>query len=322
VREGLSEPELAVFDLLTRPDPVLTEAERTDVKRIARKLMTHIEEKLVLDWRKKAETREAARVLVKDILDELPGAYDPETYDRKCDIVFNHIFASYYDDGRSVYDEDSPGDAAPVAVPGPSVTTIDVDTLTEQMLERIKQDTAFAEMVAEQLRGADAFFAVPTAQLIAADETYAVEFKSTARWNLEEERKDKRMEDAVVKSIAAFLNTDGGTLLIGVADDGSLLGLGHDCAQVKPPTPDGLVNWLTTHLISALRRPAVMRTRTRIELVDGIELCRVDVAKSSVPVRAKMSDKSDVFWVRMNNSSRALPEESVDEYVADHWTVA
>lgn len=60
VREGLSEAELAVFDLLTQPDPELTEAEREDVKRVARQLMAHIEDRLVLDWRRKAETREAA----------------------------------------------------------------------------------------------------------------------------------------------------------------------------------------------------------------------------------------------------------------------
>jgi type I restriction enzyme R subunit len=91
--EGLSEPELAVFDLLTKPDPELTDEQREEVKRIAHKLMEHITDRLVLDWRKKAETREAARVLVKDVLDELPDAYDPKTWERKADAVFNHIFA-------------------------------------------------------------------------------------------------------------------------------------------------------------------------------------------------------------------------------------
>ena len=51
-----------------------------------------------------------------------------------------------------------------------------------------------------------------------------------------------------------------------------------------------------------------MRTRARIESVRGVDICRVDVAKSSVPVRAKMSDKDDVFWVRMNNTTHAWPE--------------
>ena len=321
VREGLTEPELAVFDLLTRPDPVLTDAERAEVKKIARKLMTHIEEKLVLDWRKKAQTREAARVLVKDILDELPDAYDPETFDRKCEIVFNHIFASYFDDGRSVYDEDAPIEPEPApggGEPG-AVATLDVSTITEQLLEHIKTDATFAELVAEKLKGKDAFFAMSTEELLAGNETYEVEFKSTARWNLHESRKDKRMEDAIVKTIAAFLNADGGTLFIGVDDARKPIGLANDCALVKPPTIDGLVNWLTTHLINALRHPAVMRTRTRIEPVAGVEICRVDVAKSSVPVTAKMSDKDEVFWVRMNNSTHAWPEEAVDEYTRDHW---
>ncbi len=321
VREGLTEPELAVFDLLTRPDPTLTDQEQADVKKIARKLMSHIEEKLVLDWRKKAQTREAARVLVKDILDELPDAYDPETFDRKCEIVFNHIFASYFDDGRSVYDDDAPADAGPmtVAVEPGTVVTLDVSTITEHVLEQIKSDAAFAEMVAEQLKGKEAFFAASTEQLISNDETYDVEFKSTARWNLVEARKDKRMEDAVVKTIAAFLNADGGTLLIGVDDQRAPIGLAHDCAVVKPPNADGLVNWLTTHLINALRHPAVMRTRARIESVRGVDICRVDVARSSVPVRAKMSDKDDVFWVRMNNTTHAWPEDTIAEYVRDHW---
>jgi len=79
------------------------------------------------------------------------------------------------------------------------------------------------------------------------------------------------------------------------------------------------VNWLTTHLIGALTHAAVMRTRTRIDRVDGIEVCRVDVARSSVPVRALMSGKDEVFWVRMNNSTRALPEIELEQYVQDHW---
>ena len=324
-REGLSEPELAVFDLLTQPDPTLTQEQRTEVKKIARKLMEHITERLVLDWRKKAETREAARVLVKDVLEELPDAYDPATWQRKTDAVFNHIFASYYDDGFSVYDEDLPVPrAAAVAVapaPSPALAPaeIDVAQITQAVLEQIKADPALAEQIAEQIKGRQAFFAVPSDELIAGDETYEVEFKSTARWNLREACKDKRMEDAVVKTVAGFLNTDGGTLFIGVDDAGRPRGLAPDSTVVKPPSADGFVNWLTTHLIGALTHAAVMRTRTRIDRVDGIEVCRVDVARSSVPVRARMSGKDEVFWVRMNNSTRALPEIELEQYVQDHW---
>jgi hypothetical protein len=62
-----------------------------------------------------------------------------------------------------------------------------------------------------------------------------------------------------------------------------------------------------------------MRTRTRIEQVAGRQICRIDVARSSTPVTARMSDKDGVFWVRMNNSTRALPEIEVEDYVRERW---
>ncbi|UJA20476.1 HsdR family type I site-specific deoxyribonuclease [Thermoleophilia bacterium SCSIO 60948] len=320
VREGLSEPELAVFDLLTKPDPELTDDERSEVKRIARKLMGQIQDRLVLDWRKRAETRESARVLVKDVLEDLPEAYDPETWERKTGIVFDHIFAAFYDDGGSVY-----GDVASVTPPVERDTVdaeagpVDVDAVSATVLEKIRSDRHFAELVAEQLRGDGAFFAATTDELIAGDEGFAVEFKSTARWNLREEAKDKRIEDAIVKTVAGFLNADGGTLLIGVSDDRQVLGLGSDLPLVKPQSADGLVNWLTTHLIGAIGHTAAMSTRVRIDAIAGREVCRVDVARSSRPVMASMSDRREVFWVRMNNSTRELPEIEWDAYRRDRW---
>lgn len=322
VREGLSEPELAVFDLLTQPDPVLSEEERKQVKQIARKLMDHITDRLVLDWRRKAETREAARVLVRDVLDELPDAYDQDTWQRKANAVFNHIFASFYDDGDSVYDEDT-HDEASVAVLAPPAASaaaeIDLDKITDTVVEQLREDPLLAERIAQQIGGRSAFFAVPSHELIKLAETYGVEFKSTARWNLNDAAKDKRMEDAIVKTVAGFLNADGGTLLIGVGDDGEAVGLEFDTPLVKPQTSDGLVNWLTTHLIESLSHTAAMRSKIRIEQVDDVEICRIDVARSSAPVEARMSDKTVRFWVRMNNSTRALPEEEIEEYTRERW---
>jgi type I restriction enzyme R subunit len=260
-------------------------------------------------------------------LDDLPDAYDQETWERKAGIVFDHIFASYYDNGGSVYaggpDLMKPAaERAAVARTSPAqaaAKALDVDEVTAAVIEEIKSDPGFAELVAEQLRGEKAFFAVPTEELIAKEETFDVEFKSTARWNLVEERKDKRMEDAIVKAVAGFLNADGGTLLIGVADDGRVMGLASDLPLVTPKSTDGLVNWLTTHLVNALSHSAVMRTRARIDRLNGGEVCRIDVARSSAPVLARMSDGAEVFWVRMNNSTRGLPEIEVASYVRDRW---
>ncbi len=192
--------------------------------------------------------------------------------------------------------------------------------MTAAVVDEIKSDPGFAESVAAQLRGRKAFFAVPSEELIEKDEQFDVEFKSTARWNLHDGCKDKRMEDAMVKTIAGFLNTDGGTLLIGIGDDGGVIGLEHDLPLVKPANADGFVNWLTTHLINALTGPAVMRTRARIDRLGDREVCRIDVADSSAPVVARMSDGAEAFWVRMNNSTRSLSEAEVEVYVRDHWS--
>lgn len=123
---------------------------------------------------------------------------------------------------------------------------------------------------------------------------------------LREGRPNKAMEDGIVKTVAGFLNTDGGTLLIGISPDRQVLGLDHDYQRVKPPNGDGFVNWLTTHLANALGHAAVMRTRARIAMRDGHEICRLDVARSSQPVWARTTKLDRVFFVRMNNSTRAL----------------
>jgi type I restriction enzyme R subunit len=107
IAEQLSEEELTVFDLLTRPallELELTEAERDEVKAVSKKLLTTLkQEKLVLDWRKRQQSRAAVRVAIDEILDELPECYEPNIYDQKCEAVYQHIYESYYGDGNSIY---------------------------------------------------------------------------------------------------------------------------------------------------------------------------------------------------------------------------
>ena len=84
-REQLSEEELAVFDLLTRPDMHLSEEEREAVKGVVRNLLNKLKQgKLVLDWRKKQSTRAEVEETIKKTLDTLPGIYIPDIYHRKC----------------------------------------------------------------------------------------------------------------------------------------------------------------------------------------------------------------------------------------------
>jgi type I restriction enzyme R subunit len=102
--EGLSEEQLAIFDILTRPAPDLSDNETAQVKRVAAELLEVLKrDKIVLDWRKEQATRASVRVAVEEILDRLPEVFTRPIYAQKCDVVYQHVFDSYWDDGRSVY---------------------------------------------------------------------------------------------------------------------------------------------------------------------------------------------------------------------------
>ena len=104
VQEGMSEEELAIFDLLTKPEPDLTRAQTVEVKVAAKKLLDRIADELVLDWKRKQKTRSAVKVAVRNMLDnELPDVYERELFDRKVNAVYEHIYTSYHNNGESVY---------------------------------------------------------------------------------------------------------------------------------------------------------------------------------------------------------------------------
>lgn len=98
VREQLTEEELTVFDLLTRPGPDLAPAERDEVKKVARQLLQRVRRALVLNWRQKAQARAQVKLAIEDALDEgLPRAYTPDLYKSKCSVVFEHVFEKFSD---------------------------------------------------------------------------------------------------------------------------------------------------------------------------------------------------------------------------------
>ncbi len=104
VREHLSEEELTIFDILTRPGPDLTAEEREEVKKVARQLLEQLKSLLVLDWRQRVGARASVLEAIKRELDEgLPRVYTPELYQSKVSAVFEHFFESYYGESASVY---------------------------------------------------------------------------------------------------------------------------------------------------------------------------------------------------------------------------
>ena len=105
VGEQLDEEELALFDLLTKPQIEMSKADRDKVKATARELLATLKAgKLVLDWRKRQQSRAEVRVTIEKLLDQgLPRIYTPELFEQKITAVFQHVYDAYYGAGRSVY---------------------------------------------------------------------------------------------------------------------------------------------------------------------------------------------------------------------------
>ena len=104
VRENMSEEELVIFDILTRPAPELSAEERAEVKKVARELLARLKALLVLNWRQKSTARSQLKLTIEDTLDSgLPRAYTPELYHQKCSAVFEHVYESYPERNAGVY---------------------------------------------------------------------------------------------------------------------------------------------------------------------------------------------------------------------------
>lgn len=96
IRENLTEEELTIFDLLTKPNMQLSKKEEDQVKGVVKDLLETLKrEKLVLDWRKRQQTRATVRLCIEDILDHLPEKYDKDVYQQKCDTVYQYVFDRY-----------------------------------------------------------------------------------------------------------------------------------------------------------------------------------------------------------------------------------
>src|SRR5262249_27697854 len=159
--------------------------------------------------------------------------------------------------------------------------------------------------------------------LIAAGESQTLEFKSAARWNIHAGSPDKKIEHAITKTVCAFLNAEGGTLLIGVDDDGHVLGLENDWQSLgSKGNRDGYELYLRQLLVNSLSTQTAGVVRIRFEAVNGRDVCVVSVAASGRPVFAKAVDGAQShseFWVRIGNASRQLHGDDMMEYRAQHW---
>lgn len=154
--------------------------------------------------------------------------------------------------------------------------------------------------------------------LIADHETSAVEFKSTARTNLHTNEKDTEIEKSVGKTITAFANSrDGGTLLIGVSDNGTVCGLEIDYKFVHGNN-DGFAQWLTTYVKDMIDPLLASKLSIKFVPLEGHTVCRVDVPSSGNPVFLK-DRGAHRFYVRLGNLTQELAGPDMLKYQSERW---
>jgi type I restriction enzyme R subunit len=165
----------------------------------------------------------------------------------------------------------------------------------------------------------------------AGAESAQLEHKSTLRTSASEGELLKALETASLKTIAAFANSrSGGTLLIGVADEGAVHGLAGDYASLHKAGKDDRDRFLlhlNQLLVNAMGETLASTVSTQLHTVDGDDVCRVHVPPSSFPVDATVTVdkggqllKKTAFYVRIGNATREITDTGErQKYVASRW---
>ncbi len=157
------------------------------------------------------------------------------------------------------------------------------------------------------------------ASIIQQGEGSHLEFKSSLRWDMVESRVNRALEGVVLKTLAGFLNSHiGGTLLIGVADDGEIIGLEKDYQTLKKPNQDGFEQTLMTSIATNLGTDLCQFVHVLFHVIDDKEVCRLIVSPAPRPVFIDQGN-APKFFVRTGGGTRDLNIQEALDYVHSRW---
>jgi len=156
-------------------------------------------------------------------------------------------------------------------------------------------------------------------ELILAGESDRLEFKSTLRYDLRTKEVNKKLEFVIAKTIAAFLNSEGGDLLIGIDDDSNALGLEDDLRTLEKQSIDGFELHLIGIINKYVGKQYGRHTKITFPIYDSQQICRIQVSRSGSPVFTIYEGKEE-FFVRTGCSSQPLSRGEQSNYEREHWT--
>ena len=160
--------------------------------------------------------------------------------------------------------------------------------------------------------------------LIAEGESDELEFKSTLRWDVKEGTFNKKLEEVIMKTVAAFANSQGGTLLIGVGDDGEVIGLEPDYHSLGGVDCDKFELHLRNLLNEQFGKGFVAnKVVIKFHGIGGKEVCQIETAAAKEPVIMKVKDKNgqviEKFYARSGNSSQEISLSEINLYMKERF---
>lgn len=154
--------------------------------------------------------------------------------------------------------------------------------------------------------------------LIKRGEDDGLEFKSSFRYDYRQQKVNKALESVIIKTIAGFMNAQGGSLLIGLDDAGSILGLEADYNTLNRKDSDGYTQLLMTTVADKLGTPACRLLRILFHSIDGKEVCRIIILPSPGPVFAK-EDNHSRFYIRTGSGTREMDIQEAFTFIKVKW---
>lgn len=153
---------------------------------------------------------------------------------------------------------------------------------------------------------------------INSGESSEIEFKSSLRWDVREKKVNKKLQKIIAKTIAGFLNSNGGALLIGVNDNGSIYGIENDIATLNRKDQDGFEQYLIQLIENYLKAVFTHYLQINFMEKENKTVCIIEVKPSDEPVYLRDKNTKE-FYIRAGNTTRPLDVEDAMKYIKIHW---
>ncbi|MEK9158354.1 MAG: ATP-binding protein [Patescibacteria group bacterium] len=155
-------------------------------------------------------------------------------------------------------------------------------------------------------------------EVIRRGEHERLEFKTSLRWDVNKNQVNKDLERSAMKTITAFLNSEGGSLILGLDDNGKVHGIESDCASLVRNTHDGFENHFNNLFVSMIGPEFRQHVKLSFHNISDKNISLIEVAPAHRPAYLK-TDKGEDFFIRTGNATTSLKVSQVSPYISSQW---